>query len=542
MKRLEHPLVGILITLSTPAAAESGRDVPVFDEVAEVAGISQTYNGPWEYFVGGGVAAFDCDADRRPELFIAGGEGPAQLYLNRSRTGGELRFVPHDPGIRAQDLHRVLGAYPLDIDNDAIIDLVLLRVSENLVLRGLGECRFEKINRQWGIDGGRSWTTAFAATFEAGYTFPTMAFGNYVDRSAPGSPWGTCDDNILLRPTAAEGPDYSEYLTLTPGHCALSLLFTDWNRSGEPALRVSNDRHYYREGQEQLWRLAAGRPPRLFGSGDGWRPLKIWGMGIAQADLNADGYPEYALTSMGDTKLQRLHQDAEGDRPLYEDIAYSLGVTAHRPYTGGDKRPSTGWHSQFEDLNNDGLVDMFITKGNVEAMEDFADYDPDNLLLGGWDERFTEFGDRAGVALNRRGRGAVVVDLNLDGMLDIVVVNRAAPASVFRNRGASIGPRYRLLGNWLAVDLEQDDANRDAVGATVTIRIGNRTIVRTRQIGGGHASDQLGWMHAGLGTAERATVRIQWPDGAWSHPYQVFANQFVIIRRGEERATYWYPD
>ena len=36
--------------------------------------------------------------------------------------------------------------------------------------------------------------------FEPDQDYPTLAFGNYVDRSAPGSPWGTCHDNFLFRP------------------------------------------------------------------------------------------------------------------------------------------------------------------------------------------------------------------------------------------------------------------------------------------------------------------------------------------------------
>ena len=62
------------------------------------------------------------------------------------------------------------------------------------------------------------------------------------------------------------------------------MLFSDWDRSGRRDLRVSNDRQYYLEGgggQEQLWRMTNGEPPRLYTSEDGWATLKIWGMGIA---------------------------------------------------------------------------------------------------------------------------------------------------------------------------------------------------------------------------------------------------------------------
>jgi len=129
------------------------------------------------------------------------------------------------------------------------------------------------------------------------------------------------------------------------------MLFSDWNRSGTPSLRVSNDREYYEGGQEQMWRIAPGEAPRLYSDKEGWKYLRVWGMGIASFDLTGSGYPDYFLTSMADHKLQRLDKPAadRGMKPSYTDVAFPNGVTAHRPYTGGDVRPSTGWHAQFED-------------------------------------------------------------------------------------------------------------------------------------------------------------------------------------------------
>ena len=391
--------------------------IPILQEQAEAAGIRHRYDGPWEYFVGGGVAILDCNKDRKPDMFIAGGKGAAKLYVNQSGIGDALSFRDHALSLEPRHLTKVTGAYPLDIDNDGTLDLVLLRVGENLLLKGGPDCSFELANKAWGFDGGRAWTTAFAAEWEPDSAYPTLAFGNYVERSAPGSPWGTCHDNALFRPEGAERPDYSAETPLKPGFCALSMVFTDWNRSGEPSLRVSNDRHYYRGGEEQLWAVSPGRPPRAYRRSDGWRHLKIWGMGIATHDLDADGYPEFALTSMGDTKLQTLDEEAEDGRPVYRDVALEKRATAHRPYVGEDLKPSTGWHAEFADINNDTLADLFIAKGNVEEMPEFAAYDPDNLLLGGWDGGFTEVGDKSGIALDRRGRGAGLTDFNNDGLL-----------------------------------------------------------------------------------------------------------------------------
>ncbi len=516
---------------------EAGTDVPArlsvpqFVEEAAAAGIEQRYEGGWEFFVGGGGSAFDCNRDGMPDLALAGGSNRAALYVNAGSPGGALKFAAVGLGLDDELARNVLGIYALDIDADQNDDLVLLRLGENVVLRGLGGCRFERADQAWKIGGGQAWTTAFAATWEAGNRFPTLAFGNYVDRDLPGAPWGTCADNVLMRPGAGAAPDYSDPTALTPGYCSLGMIFSDWNGSGVPALRITNDRQYYRGGEEQLWRVEPGTPPRLYGRADGWEYLKIWGMGIATADLDGDGLPEYALTSMGDTRLQSLDDPA---RPQYTDVAYARGATAQQPYVGPDKLPSTGWHAEFADFNNDGREDLFIAKGNVEAMPEFASFDPDNLLLQSADGRFVESGDVAGIALDRPGRGAIVEDFNRDGLLDLLVINRKQNVSLFRNLGNQTG----VAGNWIEISLKDRGGNTRAVGARIEVRTSGSAMNRTIRVGGGHAAGHSGPTHIGLAEYESGIVRIKWPDGSWSDDYSFQANRHITIRRDEAGVGY----
>jgi len=533
-------------TVYASSSEDFHADIPVFTEEALPAQIEHRYGGAWEYFVGGGVSAFDCNQDRFPDLVFAGGSEPSALFVNTSKTGESLRFKRSALLGKLPGPANVTGTYVLDIDNDGHLDLVLLRVGQNMLLRGLGDCQFELANALFNFVDGHQWSTAFSAVFEAGRAYPTLAFGHYVDRAAPGSPWGTCADNTLFRTQESNQsamPSYQQAITLSPGYCALSLLFTDWNKSGVDALRISNDRQYYRGGQEQMWRLDQGRLPREYRAADGWRRLIIWGMGIAEGDVDGDGYPEYALTSMGDTKFQQLDKTAfaEQGAPIYDDIAFAVGATAHRPYSGEDLNPSTGWHAEFADFNNDARLDLFIAKGNVEQMPDFAAFDPDNLLLQKHDGSFSEMGDQAGIALDRRGRGAAVVDLNLDGLLDLVVVNREENISLFRQTGVRHADHLVAGGNWLQIELRQPGVNQRAVGATVSIKTGNHNQTRRIRVGGGHASGSSGFIHVGLGVAERAQIRIRWPDGRWSATYQAFANQFMLIEKNRQQAKLWYP-
>lgn len=516
-------------------APPTGPDAPRFVEEAESAGVTHAYDGEFMFFVGGGVATFDCDDDGRQDLYLAGGSQPAALFRNQSPVGEALGFesVPAPE----TDLPGVTGAYPLDIDGDAITDLAVLRLGENVLLRGLGDCRFERANEAWGYDGGDAWTAAFSATWEAPNGFPTLAFGNYLVRESVEDRSYVCDDSELVRPNA-DGSSYGAPIRLSPGWCPLSMLFSDWDRSGRRDLRLSNDRHYNRTGEEQLWRVERGQPPRPWTLEEGWQRMRIWGMGIASQDLTGDGFPEIYLTSQADNKLQTL---ADGpSQPRYRDIAIEQKATAHRPYAGGDPLPSTAWHAQFEDVNNDGVMDLFVTKGNVEAQSEYAVRDPSNLLIGQADGTFVEGAEEAGITDYLRARGAAIADLNLDGLLDLVIVNRRENVSLWRNLGRGDAEAYEPMGNWIAIRLEDDSANRDAIGAWIEIQVGDRTIHRELTVGGGHASGQLGWVHVGIGQAQEAVVTVTWPDGVRGEDQPVEANRFVILPRHGEPAE-WQP-
>ncbi len=508
---------------STPFAVAQGPAVPSFVDETASSGITTSYDGDWFFIVGGGVAAFDCNDDSFADLVLPGGESKAQLYRNTSKPGGGLTFEPEPSGL---EFDNVSGAYPADIDSDGITDLIVLRVGENIAARGLGNCKFERANEAWGFDGGDAWSTALAATWEKGASWPTVAIGNYVDREEDISPWGSCTDNWLHRGGTSA---FAAPLPLKPSFCALSMLFTDWNRSGTPSLRVSNDREYYEGGQEQMWKLDAGTEPALLLPADGWKPLRIWGMGIASYDLDRDGYPEYFLTSMADNKLQTLA--TPGPMADYKDIAFAKGVTAHRPYTGTDLKPSTAWHPQFDDVNNDGLVDLFVAKGNVDQMPDFAMQDPNNLLLQSADGSFVEAGDTAGISNNGNSRGAVLADLNMDGLLDLVVVNRRAGAQVWRNSGAG-------EANWISLQVQQPEPNGDAIGAWVEVMHGDAVMRRELTVGGGHAGGQLGWLHFGLGDEATTSVAVTWPDGTRSSWDELAANGFYMLERDQPAAPF----
>lgn len=505
MKRVVFVLTLLFVA---PVAGPVLAD-PLFQDRSDALPTPHVYGGGWEHFVGGGTAVFDCNGDKLPDIFAAGGANPSHLYVNATE-GDTWRFRDSgfDPGTH------VVGAYPLDIDSDGVMDLFVLRVGPNHIYRGLGACRFARVDSDWGFAAPDRWSTAFSATWEKGAAWPTLAIGNYVDRSDPDGPFEACDVNEIYRP---DGGSYGARQDLAPGFCALSMLFSDWSRVGRADLRLSNDRHYYvTGGSEQMYRLNRAR---FLGPEDGWQPISIWGMGIASQDITGDLRPDVFLTSMAD-QLMQLSTDTG-----FAPAPYSIGTYAQRPFLGDDGRPSTGWHAAFEDIDNDGLQDLFIAKGNVDQMPSNAMHDPNNLLMQNPDGTFRETADRAGVATTERSRGAALADFDGDGRLDLVVVNRRAPLELYRN----VTPD---TGNWLDLTPRQPGANGFAIGAWVELRTPDRR-VQTKEltVGGGHVSGTAGPVHFGLGAARQAEVRVIWPDGTGSDWLPISANRGATLWR-----------
>ena len=181
--------------------------------------------------------------------------------------------------------------------------------------------------------------------------------------------------------------------------------------------------------------------------------------------------------------------------------AGKMGTTATHPYAGGDTRNSTAWHAEFQDVNNDGFMDLFVTKGNVEAMEEFAAKDPTQPAHRPAGSRpSSRAREDAGIVDFARGRGAAVVDFNLDGLLDIVEVDapRERPPVAGRRRGHRRRPGADgSLGRCPPPAARGRTATPSAPGSAS--RSASGSIERELTVGGGHAGGQLGWTHFGLG-------------------------------------------
>ncbi len=199
----------------------------------------------------------------------------------------------------------------------------------------------------------------------------------------------------------------------------------------------------------------------------------------------------------------------------------------------GLKAPSRfllGFGAVFLDVNNDGFLDLATANGHIHDLRPTAPYAmPAQLLLGGPDGRLTDVTARIGQPWTepRIGRGLAVADLDNDGRLDLLLVAQNAPLAFFHNRTDQ-------AGHFLTLRLEGTTSNRDAVGARVTVTAGGRRRTAWRTGGGSYASASDPRLHFGLGPARVVDdVEIRWPSGRVDRFTKLAADRMYRVREGD---------
>ena len=233
----------------------------------------------------------------------------------------------------------------------------------------------------------------------------------------------------------------------------------------------------------------------------------------------ATAIPTSYLTSQGPNVLQAL--SAGPSQPTYRDLALKLGVSATRPSTGGDPLPSTAWHPEFQDVNNDGLDRPLRLEGQRRPAGRVREPRPVGPLPRPARRHLHPGAPRppasstTSAAGGRPGRPQPRRPARpRRGLL-----RRPGPRS--GGTPASTGPG-RVRRRWAtgsASGLAQPGPNRDAIGAWIEVKVGDTTLRRELTVGGGHAGGELGWVHFGLGRRRRRggprPVAGRRPSGPW---------------------------
>jgi HEAT repeat protein len=500
--------------------------------------------------LGGGVCALDFDNDGWIDLFFVGGSGHTREYGRKSwwlESHGN-RLLANKGGQRFEDVTERahldvtmwgMGCAVGDLDNDGFADLIVTGVNGNRVFRNRGDSSFEDITTRSGIVSDHWSTGASLADFN-GDGLLDIYVSNYIlyDRGARtferSSGFRTAVDPAFDQTLYDAEPHRlyvnrgdlrfadvaSEMGVADAAGRSLGARWIDLNRDHWPDLLVINDHdtpnQFYINEQGKHFALARGADTALevAGSHD-----------VAIADFDNDGRTELFMTrGRGRPSVVLSFSESAGQ---YSDSAWERGLT------GARLLPFTGWAAVPADLNNDGFLDLYVANGLITPDADsryVAQAQANCLFLndqrGGFRLQLTS----SNAPRPYSSRGAIAVDLDNDGQLELVVANNNDPFEIYAGTGSK--------NHWLVLDLHS--AQRDAVsyGATITAQTTVSTITRTVGVAQHFLSQGDPRIHLGLGNSARVErLEIAWRDGSTTILHNLAADQFLTVDRKASSAT-----
>ena len=188
------------------------------------------------------------------------------------------------------------------------------------------------------------------------------------------------------------------------------------------------------------------------------------------------------------------------------------------------------WGAVFFDYDNDGDEDLYVASGFL-ADDPTLDLkkQPNVLLRNDGDGSFTDVSEISGADDPGYGRGAVYLDYNSDGCLDLYVANLGTSA-VSAQHAKLLENRCDWGNGWLVIRTVGTASNRDGIGARITVVAGEKTQIREVSAGGSNKSQSMLPVHFGLGKAEMVdSIQVRWPSGTVQTLRDVAVNQRITI-------------
>jgi len=488
--------------------------------------------------IGTGVAIGDYDNDGRPDIFVVSKVETCRLFHNLG--GWKFADVTERAHIGDFSGEWKQGASFADVNNDGWLDLYVCRLgAPNLLFINQRDGTFKEEAAARGLAVRDASGMAAFADYDRDGWLDVYIHTNLLDATA--HPNGQPDylfhnngDGTFRNVTAAAG-----LAGETQGHSAT---WWDYDGDGWPDVYVANDfgvpDFLYHNNRDGTFTKVTGRVvPRTAATA----------MGADIGDVNNDGRLDFFVADMATTtpeKDQRGMSDtrAQAKDPEWTDPAIAPQVQRNALYlnTGTGRMLEAAslaglaatdwtWSVRFEDLDNDGRLDVHVTNGmdreqtNLDLLLGMmkAETAPERIRLmktssvlaerhlayrNLGDLRFEDVSAAWGLDQVGVGFGAAFGDLDGDGDLDLVYTNYQAGPTVLRNDSDT--------GHGVLVALSGGASNKFGVGAVVRVFTASGEQVRQLTLARGYLSTSEPVLHFGLGRDERiARLVVTWPSG-----------------------------
>lgn len=501
----------------------------------------------------GGVCVFDFDNDGWMDLYLVNGghldilngkRPPVASRLFRNNGHGHFADVTERARVSNEGAWGQ-GCAAADFDNDGWTDLYVTNLGANRLYRNNRSGVFLDVAAKAGVADAR-WSTGAAWGDYDGDGYLDHYVANYVQlnldhlplsavaggpvearfcefrgypvfcgprglRGAPDALYRNRGDGTFVEVTREAGlkealPSYG-----------FAAVWADLDRDGRLDLFVAND-----SAPNYLYQNLGGGNFREIGYVAGVavneEGREQANMGVAVDDYDGNGFPDIFITTFSHDSYTLF---ANIGKNVFEDVTFQAGL-------GQATIPYLGWGTFFFDFDNDADLDLFAANGHVypqvNSWSSNTTYKQKKQLFENVGRRFREATADAGEALLRpnSGRGAAFLDYDNDGRLDIVVNNLDGLPNLLHNERAN--DNHYLL-------LRLITANRDAIGAQVTVRTGDRRQYRELRAGSSYLSQDDPRIHVGLGTAPTVDeLIIRWPSGKSTVLRSVEANRILTLK------------
>jgi hypothetical protein len=510
--------------------------------------------------MGGGCAFLDYDGDGDEDmLFVSGRQWPfsgaedtaPSLALYANDGSGRFTDVTAEAGLTAT--LQGMGVAVGDIENDGDTDVFVTTVGENWLFRNEGG-RFIDATGEAGVAGApNEWSTS-AGFFDADNDGDLDLFVcNYVKWSreidfevnytltgvgrayGPPTNFEGSQPYLYINDGAGQFTEMAESAGLFVTNPAtglavgksLAVIFVDLDGDRLSEIIVANDttRNFlYRnlgDGQFEEIGSTTGVAYDSMGGSTG-------AMGIDAARFRDDTALGVAIGNFANEMTSFYVSDA--DVWQFIDAAIAEGV-------GAPSRAALSFGLFFFDYDLDGRLDLFQTNGHLEEeiniVQPSQQYRQPSQLFwnAGADQKSTyvlvDGASTGALATPVVGRGAAYADIDADGDLDVLVTQINDRPMLLRND-------LTADSNWVRVSLTGTESNRDAIGAKVVARIGERTVERIVAPTRSYVSQVELPVTIGLGGADSIDqLTVTWPSGHETVVGSVEAGQTLHLTEGD---------
>jgi len=509
------------ITCADPGAREADGPLQRQDVSALVDMYTDTSGGV-PPAAGSGLAVADLNGDGLLDILLPqfGSDQILVQAADGSFSDQTDALWPDRPDVATIALNTV------DIDGDGDDDVFACHEAHsNALYLNDGTGRLTDASAAWGVDNQmRSCFNAAFGDIDGDGDLDLALANNDPCESLKGKGGEDCSSikalpsaEVLWENTGDRFVDATDRLSQDEMRASMMSVISlvDLNRDGHLDLFVTNDdRMEVTFSTHNVAYLNDGTGQFTDVSDDTGLAISMEGMGAGFGDLNGDGLVDMLVTGFRDVALLLSSET------WWYDADESLGMVPTEPSRW------FAWGAELADLDNDGDLDAPVVFGWLPPSEEEENplAQADALYLNRGDS-FAQVAEDWGWADPGYARGVAVVDINGDGWLDLLKRELGGPLLVDLARcGAE---------SWLTVQLSQGGANRDAVGAMVTVEVDGEEQRRWVWRGGtSYAVAVPPRVHFGLGGAEQIdNVTVRWPSGETEAYGPQAARQHLTLSR-----------